>query len=85
MTTFMKKSYSCPVEFSSNPSQTHPKKLIKVFRITRATGNLGGLFSGLELNSAGHRHSRTDVAYPWCRPIENSLYSIKNITSMESP
>ncbi len=27
-----------PVEFSSNPNQTHLNKLIKVFRITRATG-----------------------------------------------
>ncbi len=27
----------CPVEFSSNPNQKHLNKLIKVFRITRAT------------------------------------------------
>ncbi len=25
----------CPVEFSSNPNQTHLKKLIDVFKITR--------------------------------------------------
>ncbi len=28
----------CPVEFSSNPNQTHLNKLIKISRITRATG-----------------------------------------------
>ncbi len=39
----------CPVEFISNPNQTHLNKLIKIFRIFRATGR--GFFSGLELNS----------------------------------
>ncbi len=27
------------------------------------------VFSGLELNSAGHRHSRSNVAYPWAKPF----------------
>ncbi len=27
------------------------------------------VFSGLKLNSAGHRHSRSNVAYPWAKPF----------------
>ncbi len=64
-----------PAEFSSSPNQTHLNKLIKVFRITSATGRWG-FFLGLELNSAGNRHSRTDVAYPW--------YSVSSSRSRES-
>ncbi len=47
----------CPAEFSSNPNQTHLNQTFKVFRITRATGEV---FSGLELNSEG-------VTYPCAR------------------
>ncbi len=54
----------CLVEFSSNPNLTHLNQLIMVFRINRGYRQVR-FFSELELNSAGHRHSRTDVAYPW--------------------
>ncbi len=59
----------CPAEFSSSPNQTLLNKLIKVFRITRATGRCG-FYSGLELNSVGHRHSRTDFPYPCFRSLK---------------
>ncbi len=54
-------------------------KQIKVFRITRATGRV--FFPESELNSAGHRHSRTDIAYPCCRvrvPSYSHLYQWKH-------
>ncbi len=69
----------CPLEFSSNPNQTHLNKLIKVFRITRDTGRF---FSGLELNSAGHRHSRTDVATPALKTLENWVQAFWDGTQM---
>ncbi len=42
------------------------------------------VFSGLELNSAGHQHSRTDVAYPCskeCDVITMTIFGFKKATS----
>jgi len=48
-----------PVEFSSNPNQTHVNKLIKVFRITGDSGRCGFFRVGAKLQD-----SRTAAAYP---------------------
>ncbi len=54
-----------PIEFSSNPNQTHLNKLIKVFRIT---GRWWFFFRvGAKQDWRWLRHSRTDVAYPWIK------------------
>ncbi len=59
----------CPVEFSSNPNQTHLKKLINVLlgilEISRQV-----CWGKLELNSAGHRPSRIKFGDPWSRVLK---------------
>ncbi len=49
----------CPAEFSFNPNQTHLKQLMKVFLGILDTRQVCG--RKLELNSAGHRPSRTEL------------------------
>ncbi len=71
----------CPAEFSSNPYQTHLKKLINVFKITKVTGRCDWL--GLELNSTWH-YERTEVAYP-CLRTSLTIRPGKNIPSYPPP
>ncbi len=51
----------CPAEFSSNRNQTHLKQLIKVGILETSRQVCWG---NLELNSAGHRPSRTECGDP---------------------
>ncbi len=63
----------CPAEFSSNlPQHTclevwsiPSKTLISCFRC---------VWLGLELNSAGHRPSRTELGDPWTRPFLDAAF-----------
>ncbi len=54
----------CPAEFSSSPNQTHLKQLIKVLLGILETSRQV-CWCKLELNSAGHRLSRTECGDPW--------------------
>ncbi len=53
----------CPAEFSSNPNQTHLNQLIKVLLSILETSRQV-CWGKLELNSAGHRPSRTECGDP---------------------
>ncbi len=53
----------CPAEFSSNPNQTHLKQLIKLL-LGILEASMQMCWSKLELNSAGHRPSRTEFGQP---------------------
>ncbi len=54
----------CPAEFSSNPNQTHLKQLIKLL-LGILEASMQVCWGKLELNSAGHRPSRTEFGQPW--------------------
>ncbi len=57
----------CPVEFSSNPNQTHLKQLIELFLDILETSKQV-CWGKLELNSAGHWPSRTQCGDPCSKP-----------------
>ncbi len=56
----------CPAEFSSYPNQTHLKQLIKLLLGILET-SMQVCWGKLELNSAGHRPSRTEYGDPCSR------------------
>ncbi len=62
----------CPAEFSSNPNQTHLKQLIKVFLGILETSRQV-CWGKLELNSAGHRPSRTECGDPCSSTLNTFL------------
>ncbi len=62
----------CPIEFKSNPNQTHPKQLIKLL-LGILEASMQVCWGKLELNTAGHRPSRTEFGQP-CP----NLYAIVN-------
>ncbi len=68
----------CPAEFSSNPNQTHLKQLIKVLLGILQTARQV-CWGKLELNSAGHRPSRTECGDPWCNA---NIFKINSVWSM---
>ncbi len=53
----------CPAEFSSNPNQTHLKQLLNVL-LAILEASMQVCWGKLELNSAGHRPSRTEFGHP---------------------
>ncbi len=57
----------CPAEFSSNLNQTHLKQLMELFLGILGTSKQV-CWSKLELNSAGHRPSRTEFGDPCSKP-----------------
>ncbi len=54
--------YRCPAEFRSNPEKTHLPVALVILKILISLFRC--VWLGLELNSTGQRHSRTDVVYP---------------------
>ncbi len=77
-----------PAEFSSNPNQTHLKQLIKVLTGILETSRQV-CWGKLELNSAGHRPSRTEFDDPCltltkteiCHQYHSVILSVKWYTT----
>ncbi len=58
----------CPAEFSSNPNKTRLNQLIKLLLGIQETSRQV-CWVRLDLNSAGHRPSRTEFGHPWFKGI----------------
>ncbi len=74
----------CPADFSSNPNQTHLKQLIKVL-LGILEASMQVCWGKLELNSAGHRPSRTEFDDPCFRLSPQCLVQIKAYSGQWPP
>ncbi len=76
----------CLAEFSSNPNQTHLKKLIKVLLGILET-SMQVCWSKLELNSAGRRPSRTEFGQPCAKLsfVEHKMRSFEECSCSPFP